>query len=117
MPILFGERSLHHALTEYLSPFTKSEIIRNLRMSSLSLTNQLFVTKGPFTNPNASADCLTSTSAPPDRLPSGIALISVAWHKPQRCLSIASTALGHFLSDHPQPPNPAHTPISSRLIS
>src|ERR1022692_1834684 len=90
MPILFGERSLHHALTEYLSPFTKSEIIRDLRMSSLSLTNQLFVTKGPFTNPNASADCLTSISAPPDRLPSGIALISVAWHKPQRCLSIAS---------------------------
>src|ERR1022692_1804728 len=70
--------------------FSMSAIIRDLRMSSLSLTNQRIVTKGPFTNPNASADCLTSTSAPPDPLPSRIALLSVEWHKPQRCLSIAS---------------------------
>src|ERR1022692_4820903 len=67
-----------------------SAIIRDLRISSLSPTNQRIVTKGPFTNPNASADCLTSTSAPPDPLPSSIALISVEWYKPQRCLSIAT---------------------------
>src|SRR5450432_4738693 len=59
-------------------------------MSSLSLTNQRLAGREPFANPSGLADCLTSTIAPPDPLPSWIALISVEWHKPQRCLSIAS---------------------------
>ena len=66
--ILFGERSLHHMLNQYLAHHNASEIIRDLRMSSPSPTSKRVAGKEPFVNPSGLADCLTSTIAPPDRL-------------------------------------------------